>query len=108
MSKVTRALHRLLSVGLGPHTRHSRLVVIRGSARRDRRGVASRRPCPSSQTAPSRSRMFPGGDYYLAAVTDVEARDLQDAGFLGDLSKAAIPVTLRSREQKIQNVRVGG
>ena len=52
--------------------------------------------------------MFPGGDYYLAAVTDVEARDLQDAGFLGDLSKAAIPVTLRSREQKIQNVRVGG
>lgn len=49
-----------------------------------------------------------GGNYYLAAVTDMEPDDLTDAAFLGQLAASAIPLTLANGEKKIQNLRVSG
>ena len=51
---------------------------------------------------------LPAGQYYLAAVTEVDPRELQSATFLESLIPGAIGVTLAEGEQKTQDVRVQG
>jgi hypothetical protein len=48
------------------------------------------------------------GEYFLAAVTDMDASDLKDTSFLAELAAQAIRLTLAEGEKKIQNVVVPG
>jgi protocatechuate 3,4-dioxygenase beta subunit len=51
-------------------------------------------------------RGLPAGDYFLAALTDVDASDLASAVFLEQLVPAAIRIPLGDGERKVQDVRV--
>jgi hypothetical protein len=51
---------------------------------------------------------LPPGEYFLAAVTDMEPSDLKDASFLAELAAQAIRLTLADGEKKVQNVKVPG
>jgi hypothetical protein len=49
---------------------------------------------------------LPPGEYYLAALTDVEDREWNDPAFLEALVPSAIRVTVGEGERKIQNIQV--
>ncbi|HET9373078.1 MAG TPA: carboxypeptidase regulatory-like domain-containing protein [Vicinamibacterales bacterium] len=51
-------------------------------------------------------RALPAGDYLLAALTDLNAFDLQDGRFLRALAAAAVPVTIAEHERKRQDLRI--
>jgi hypothetical protein len=51
---------------------------------------------------------LPPGEYFLAAVTDMEANDLKDASFLAELAAQAIRLTLTDGEKRVQNIKVAG
>ena len=51
-------------------------------------------------------RGLPSGDYFLAAVTDVEPGEWFDPAFLSQLVPAAVKVTVRDAEETIQNLRI--
>jgi hypothetical protein len=51
---------------------------------------------------------LPSGEYFLAAVTDMEPSDLKDASFLAELAARAIRLTLGEGEKKRQNIKVSG
>jgi hypothetical protein len=51
---------------------------------------------------------LPPGEYFLAAVTDMEPSDLKDASFLAELAAQAIRLTLGEGEKKVQNIKVPG
>jgi hypothetical protein len=51
---------------------------------------------------------LPGGDYYLAAIDDVEPGEWFDPALLQRLRPSAIKVTLADGEQKAQDIRLGG
>jgi hypothetical protein len=51
---------------------------------------------------------LPAGDYFLAAVTDVDASELNDTSLLEQLAAAAVKVTLGEGERKIQDIKIGG
>jgi hypothetical protein len=50
---------------------------------------------------------LPPGDYFLAAVTDVDATELNDNALLEQLAAAAVRITLAEGEKKIQNIKIG-
>ena len=49
---------------------------------------------------------IPAGDYYIAALTDIEPGAWHDRTFLEALVPAAIRVTVGEGERKIQNIRI--
>jgi hypothetical protein len=51
---------------------------------------------------------LPPGDYFLAALTDVEPGDWQDASFLAQLVAASVRVTIAEGGQTVQDLRIGG
>lgn len=51
---------------------------------------------------------LPPGEYYLAALADVEPAQLTDPAFLDLLVPAAIKITLSEGERKTQDVKLGG
>lgn len=51
-------------------------------------------------------RDLPGGNYLLAAATDLDAADLKDPAFLGKLAAASVRVTLADGEKKVQDLRI--
>lgn len=51
---------------------------------------------------------LPAGKYYLAAVTELDTRELASAAFLESLIGSAIPVTLADGERKTQDVKLAG
>jgi hypothetical protein len=51
-------------------------------------------------------RGLPPGDYFLAALTDVERDEWFDAGFLRDLIPTAAKITLGEGEKKVQDIRI--
>ena len=53
-------------------------------------------------------RNLPPGEYYLAAVTDVEPGDWFDPKFLEQLRPASAHVTLAPNDKKVQDLRLGG
>jgi hypothetical protein len=54
------------------------------------------------------ARGLPPGDYLLAALTDLEPGEWNDAAFLDQLAAAAVKVTLREGETTRQDLRIGG
>jgi hypothetical protein len=53
-------------------------------------------------------RGLPPGEYFLAALTDVEPDEWYDAGFLRDLIPTAAKITLAEGERKLQDIRISG
>jgi hypothetical protein len=53
-------------------------------------------------------RNLPAGDYFVAALTDLDPADLNDATFLQQLVVASIRVSLADGETKTQNLTLGG
>ena len=53
-------------------------------------------------------RGLPGGEYYLAAIDDVEPGEWFDPAFLQRLLPTAMKLTLGEGEQKVQEIRLGG
>ena len=51
---------------------------------------------------------LPPGDYYVCAVTDVEAAQLADGSFLQQLVPSSFRITLAEGEKKRQDMRIGG
>jgi hypothetical protein len=51
---------------------------------------------------------LPPGEYYLAAVTDVDQDEWQDTTFLSELMPASIKLTITGSEKKVQDLRIGG
>jgi len=51
---------------------------------------------------------LPGGEYYIAALTDVTPDDLADAAFLAQVAPSAVRVTLADGEKKTQDLRIAG
>jgi hypothetical protein len=49
---------------------------------------------------------LPAGEYYMAALTDVERDDLADPAFLEALVAASVRVTLAEGENKVQDLRI--
>ena len=77
-----------------------RSMWLRGSRRQ-----VSVRPASDGQYS---VRNLPPGEYLIAAVTDMDIADLSDTAFLEMLVPAAMKVTLREGERKVQELRVGG
>ncbi|HWB30507.1 MAG TPA: carboxypeptidase-like regulatory domain-containing protein [Vicinamibacterales bacterium] len=50
---------------------------------------------------------LPAGEYFLAAVTELDPAQLNDPAFLDAMSAAAIRITLSDGERKRQDVRLG-
>ena len=85
--------------------------IVVFSADRALWGAAGRRlktPVALDPDGTYRVEELPAGDYFLAAVTEIDERDLTDVAFLTDLSKAALPVTVHDGEQKVQNFAIPG
>ena len=53
-------------------------------------------------------RDLPPGDYLIAALTDAEPGDWDDAGFLAQITPASIRVSIDEGERKTQDVRLAG
>jgi hypothetical protein len=51
---------------------------------------------------------LPPGEYFLAAVTDLEPGEWNDPAFLDQLVRFAVTVTLREGETTTQDLRIGG
>jgi uncharacterized protein (DUF2141 family) len=51
---------------------------------------------------------LPAGDYYLAAIDDVEPGEWFDPAFLQRLLPAAMKLSIADAEQKVQDIRLGG
>ncbi len=49
---------------------------------------------------------LPAGDYFIAAVTDLDPLEWQDAGFLEQLAPAAVRVKLAEGETRTQDLRI--
>lgn len=54
------------------------------------------------------ARNLPPGEYYMAAVTDVEPGEWFDPEFLQQLRAASVRVTLNDGDKKTQDLRIGG
>lgn len=48
------------------------------------------------------------GEYYMAALTEVDQQDLFDASFLEQIAASAIKITLAEGEKKVQDLRLAG
>ena len=51
---------------------------------------------------------LPAGNYFLAALTDLEGIDLGDHAFLESVAAASIPISLGEGEKKTQDIRLSG
>ena len=65
-----------------------------------------------AQTRPGSDGVFvfanlPPGEYFVCAVTDVDASQLSDSSFLEQLMPSAFRVTLAAGEKKRQDMRIG-
>ncbi len=50
---------------------------------------------------------LPPGDYFLVALTDLAAGELNDQDFLSQLIAGALPLPLGAGEQKVQDLQIG-
>lgn len=51
---------------------------------------------------------LPAGEYYLAAVPDLDPDEAGDPAFLDQVVPAAIKITLADGEKKVQDLKIGG
>ena len=55
-----------------------------------------------------RATGLPAGEYYLAAVTDLDPQDWGDPAFMDQIVPGAIKITVGDGEKKVQDLKVGG
>lgn len=67
------------------------------------RRLQSTRPSTAGQYS---LRDLPPGDYFIAALTDLEPGDLMDTAFLEQILPAAVTVRLGEGERKVQDLRL--
>jgi hypothetical protein len=103
--RVSELSGRLESTDGGPAPDY---FIVAFSTDRERWTPLSRRVRQSRPATDGRFsiRGLPSGDYFLAAVTDVEPGEWFDPAFLSQLVSAAVKVTVRDGEQTIQNLRI--
>jgi hypothetical protein len=73
--------------------------------------TGSRRVPPPIQPASDgkfRATGLPSGEYYLAAVTDLDPQDWGDPAFMDQIVPGAIKITIGDGEKKVQDLKVGG
>jgi hypothetical protein len=75
-----------------------RALRVSGSRR-----IRSTRPASDGQF---RFADLPPGDYVLAALTDVDMKDLGDAAFLDSVAAAGLKLSLNEGEKKKQDLRL--
>lgn len=51
---------------------------------------------------------LPAGEYYVAALTELDPNDLADSSFLEELIASAFKITLAEGEKKVQDLKLGG
>jgi hypothetical protein len=51
---------------------------------------------------------LPAGEYYIAALTDLNASEMYEPSFLASIVPAAITVTLGDGEKKVQDLKLAG
>ena len=61
---------------------------------------------PPSQNGTYRLGGLLPGEYFLAAVADLDQADLTDEAFYDALAPAAIRLTLAAGERKVQDVQI--
>jgi len=51
---------------------------------------------------------LPAGEYFLGAMTDLDAGESNDPALLEELAKSSVKVTIRDGEATRQDLRIGG
>jgi hypothetical protein len=69
----------------------------------DRGGACLRDPPP---TAASYSATLPAGEYFIAALTDLDPDGWQTPAFLEQVASAAFKIRLAEGEKKVQDIKV--
>jgi Carboxypeptidase regulatory-like domain len=87
----------------------SDVVVIAFATDRSLWGSGARRTRAARPAADGRFEMtlLPPGDYFLAALTDVDQDEWQDPGFLDRVIPSAIKISIAPGEKKVQDLRLG-
>lgn len=67
-----------------------------------------RRTLPLNSDGRFEARLMPAGEYYLAALAEVDQADLGDPAFLAQVAQSAIRVTLTLGQETVQDIRLGG
>lgn len=70
------------------------------------RRIVSLRPASDGLFATTTTNPLPPGDYFIAAVTDVNSGEWYDPAFLKSLTTAAIPVRIGEGEKKRQDIQI--
>jgi protocatechuate 3,4-dioxygenase beta subunit len=70
-------------------------------------GLRTRQTRPSTDGRFTFQRIRPG-DYFIAALTDLDSSQLQDPDFLEQLVPAAVRVSVGEGEKKVQDIRIAG
>jgi hypothetical protein len=99
---------RLLDAVGRPTTEYSAMLF---STNPDHWFVGGRRlkvPVRPSTDGRFRFTGLPPGEYFMAAVTDVNPRDLGDRAFLEQIASNAIRITVVEGEKKTQDLRLAG
>ncbi len=88
----------------------SDVVVIAFATDRTLWGSGARRVRAARPALDGRFVMpdLPPGDYFLAALADVDQDEWQEPGFLERVIPSALKVSIASGEKKTQNLRLGG
>ena len=104
--KGTELSGRLQTPDGGPATEYFIIVFPADRAlwRPGSRRIVSTRPGTDGRFE---IRTLPGGQYLIAALSDVEPDDLRQPSFLGGIAPASINVTLADGERKTQNLKIG-
>jgi Carboxypeptidase regulatory-like domain len=66
------------------------------------------RPVRTASDGTYRTTGLPAGEYYLAAVPDLDPSQVDDPTFLEQVVPAAIRITLTDGEKKVEDLRIGG
>ena len=72
--------------------------------------MSRRMPQPQQPGSDGQFRFspLPPGEYYLAAVTEIEDADWGDPGFMEQVAAAGLRLTIADGEQKVQDLQIGG
>jgi hypothetical protein len=67
-----------------------------------------RQPTRPANDGRFRFASLPPGEYYLAALTDFDEKDLLDASFIEQIVPAAVKITVGEGDKKVQDLRITG
>ena len=84
--------------------------IIVFSTDRNNWTTGSRRVLQARPSSDGQYRLvgLPAGEYYVAAVTDIDPTQLYDPAFLQQLTASSFKITLADGEKKTQDLKLGG